>query len=90
MLARLRLSFSHLREHRFRHGFKDIEYTFCPIVLKLKPQHTISCTATDSNRAIIMNDLENIPNSFSTVSDSYLISLLLYGNDQFNDRIEKY
>ena len=46
MLARLRLSFSHLREHRFRHGFKDIEYTFCPIVLKLKPQHTLSCTAT--------------------------------------------
>ena len=46
MLARLRLSFSYLREHRFRHGFKDIESTFCPIVWKLKPQHTISCTAT--------------------------------------------
>ena len=36
-----------------------------------------------------MNDLENIPNSFSTVSDSCLISLLLYGNDKFNDTESK-
>ena len=32
-----------------------------------------------------MNDLKNIPISFSTVSDSYLISLLLYGDDNFNN-----
>ena len=32
-----------------------------------------------------MNDLENIPISFSTASDNNLISLLLYGNERFND-----
>ena len=32
-----------------------------------------------------MNDLENIPISFSTVSDNNLISLLLYGDDKFDD-----
>ena len=46
MVPGLRLGFSHLREHRFRYGFKYIKSTFCLIILKLKPQHTIPCTAT--------------------------------------------
>ena len=32
-----------------------------------------------------MNDLEKIPTSFSPVSDNNLISLLLYGDDKFDD-----
>ena len=34
--------------------------------------------------AIFMNDLGNIPISFSTVNDNNLISLLLYGDDNFD------
>ena len=56
---------------------------------KTTTHYFLHCHFYDSNRAIIMNDLENIPNSFSTVSDSYLISLLLYGNDQFNNTESK-
>ena len=37
-----------------------------------------------------MNDLENIPISFSAVSDNNLINLLLYDDDKFDDtKIEK-
>ena len=32
-----------------------------------------------------MNDLENIPISFSTVRDNNLISLFLHGNNNFDD-----
>ena len=32
-----------------------------------------------------MNDLENISISFSTFSDNNLSSLLLYGDDKFDD-----
>ena len=32
-----------------------------------------------------MNDLENIPISFSAVSDNNLINLLLYDDDKFDD-----
>ena len=32
-----------------------------------------------------MNDLENIPISFSTVSYTNVISLLLYSDDKFSD-----
>ena len=54
--------------------------------MKLKPQHTIFCTATSTIWAILMNDLEkNIPISFSEVSDNNLISFLLYGNNKFDN-----
>ena len=36
-----------------------------------------------------MNDLENIPISFSTVSDDNLIGLLSYGDDKFDDTKDK-
>ena len=32
-----------------------------------------------------MNDLENVPISFSMASDNNLISLLLYGGDKVDD-----
>ena len=37
----------------------------------------------NTNKDTIMNDLENIPFSFSAVSDNNLISLLLSDNDKF-------
>ena len=40
ILTRLRLGFSHLLEYKSRRSFKDIKCTM------LKPQHTISCSAT--------------------------------------------
>ena len=39
LLTRLRLNFSHLNEHEFRHGFKDT------VVLKQKQHSTFSCIA---------------------------------------------
>ena len=36
-----------------------------------------------------MNDLENIPISFSKVSDNNLISLLLHGDDKFDTKNRK-
>ena len=34
-----------------------------------------------------MNDLENIPISFSIVRDTNLIRMVLYGNNRFDDTI---
>ena len=30
LLTRLRLGFSHLRDHKFKHGFRDISNPLCP------------------------------------------------------------
>ena len=66
MVTRLRLGFSH---------------DLCPIALKLKPQHTISCAAI----SVIQTELLGKYSHFLFgLSDSNLISLLLYG-DKFDD-----
>ena len=57
-----------------------------PAVLKLDSQHYfLFCYLYYWNRVILMNDLKNIPISFSTVSNNNLISWLLYGDDKFHD-----
>ena len=45
LLVRLRLGFSHLRQHKFRNGFRDILNPLVRVVSKLKPLHTIFCVA---------------------------------------------
>ena len=43
LLTRLRFEFSHLNEHKFRHGFKDTLNPYVLVELKLKPLNTSSC-----------------------------------------------
>ena len=85
MLTRLRLGFSHLREHKFRHGFKDTLNPLCSCSAEATTtiHYFLRCHFYNSNRATLMNDLENIPISFSMVSYNNLISLLLY--EKFDD-----
>ena len=69
MLARLRLGFSHLLEHKFRHGFKDTlnPLCFCSTEAGTTTHYFRRFHFHNSNRATLMNDLENIPISFSTL-----------------------
>ena len=87
MLTKLRLGFSHLREHKFRHGFKDTSNPprSCSTEAETTINHFLCCHFNNSNQATILNDLDNIPIFLSTVSDNSLISLLLYGDDKLND-----
>ena len=87
MLTGLRLEFSHFPGHKFRHGFKE---TLKPLYsssleAKISTQYFLRCYFYNSNQAILMNDLENIPIFISTFRDSNLISLLLYGDDKFDN-----
>ena len=87
MLTRLRLGFSHLRGHKFRHGFKDKLNPLCSCSIEAETtiHFFLRCHFYNSNRANLKNDLENISISLSMVSDSNLISLLLYGDGKFDD-----
>ena len=66
MLTRLKLGFSHLREHKFRHGFKDTLSQLCSCSIKAETttRDFLCCHFYNSNRATLMNDSENIPISF--------------------------
>ena len=87
MLTRLRLSFSHFRKHKFRHGFINILNSLCScgIEAETTAYYFLRCLFYNSNWATLMNDLENIPISFPMITDNNLISFLLYGNDKFDD-----
>ena len=87
MFTRLRLSFSHLHEHKFRHGFKDTlnPLCSCSIEAKTTTHYFLRCHFHGSIWATLMNDLEIILIPFSTVCDNNLISLLLYGDDTFDE-----
>ena len=85
MLTRLRLGFSHLREYRSRHGFKGTLNPLCSYSIKGETTTHMRYQFYNSNRTTLTNDLENVPISFSTVSNNNLISWLLYGDDKFDD-----
>ena len=87
MLKGFKLGFSHLREHKFIHAFKDTLNPLCygSIEAKTTTQYFLRCHFYNSNRGNLMNNLENIPISFFKVSDNNLISLLLNRDDRFAD-----
>ena len=43
LLTRLRLGFSHLREHKFTHGFRDILNPLCPCSIETETTAHIFC-----------------------------------------------
>ena len=87
-LLRLRLGFSHLREHKFRHGFRDILNPLCPCSIKTETtaHHFLCCHFYHANRSALMNELNEIDSSFSTLNENKFIDLILYGSDKFDDK----
>ena len=70
MLTRLRLGFSHLREHKFRHDVKDTLNPLCSCSTEAETtaHYFLRCHFYNSNRSTLVNDLGNIPIPYSTVS----------------------
>ena len=63
MLTRLRLGYSHLRERKFRHNFKDTlnPISSCNIKAETTTHYILRCHFYKSNRVTHMNELEDIP-----------------------------
>ena len=88
LLTRLRLGFSHLREHKFRHGFRDISNPLCPCSIETKTtaHYFLRCHFYNANKSALMNELNETGSSFSTLNDNKFIDLILYGVDKFEDK----
>ena len=80
MLTRLILGFSHLREPKF--NTLNPLYS-CSIKVETTTHYFLRGRFYNLNLTTLVNDLENIPISFSTLVK--IISLFLYGNDTFDD-----
>ena len=88
LLTRLQLSFNHLREHKFRHGFRDMLNPLClySIEAKINGHYFLLGHIFHANRSTLMNDLKEDDSSFSTLNDNKFIDLLLYANDKFDEK----
>ena len=87
LLPRLRLSFSNLRENKFRHGFRDILNPLCPcsIESKIIAHYLLRCHFYNANRSALINELNKIDSSFPKLNENKFIDLILYGSDKFDD-----
>ena len=82
LLVRLRLGFSHLREHKFRHNFHDTLNPLCPC--SLEPETTshylLHYHNFSSSRLALLNDLNLIDPTMSQLNETALANILLYGD----------
>ena len=86
-LTRLRLEFSHLREHKYRHNFCDTNVPFCSCgMLEAETtEHFLQRCPTYSNeRAVLLDRLNQILPA-NNLSKGELVHLLLYGNSDLSD-----
>ena len=88
LLTRLRLGFSHLREHKFRHSSRDILNPPCPCSIEAETtaNYFLSCHFYNANRSALMNELNEIESSIFTLNENKFIDLILYGSDKFDDK----
>ena len=84
MLTRLRLQFSLLNEHKFRHNFKDCVSPMCDCGAE---------TETTSHFFLrcqfFGNERQKLDASIKHLNEEFLIDVLLYSSDRFNDSKNK-
>ena len=88
-LTRLRVGFSHLREHKFIHGFLDTVDPICsPANAVENTEHyLLHCSNFATQRTILFDNLQNIGINYGPLDSSTLSRILLFGNPNFSDNI---
>ena len=85
LLARLRLNFSHLNEHKFRHNFKGTINPMCSC--GFEPETTdhylLRCKLYTNLRLDLLNDIYTINQSLKNFSEDQLANVLLFGSENF-------
>ena len=83
LLNRLRLGFSHLNEHKFRHGFRDTLDPFCACrtnSIENSQHFLLHCSIYSLARNLLFNKLQTLELSIYPLSPPKLFKLLLYGD----------
>ena len=84
------VGFSHLRKHKFRHGFLDIvdPISFCRTnVVEITEHYLLHCSNLANQRTVLFDDLRNIGINYAPLNSSSLSRMLLFGNPKFSDNV---
>ena len=86
-ITTLRLGFSHLREHKFRHYFQDTLNLFCSCRdnMETTTHNLLHCPNYLYERMTLLNNLQNVEENILDRNYSRLSEILLFGDSSFND-----
>ena len=82
----VRVGFSHLQEHKFRHKFVDTLNHFCACALESDciEHFFLRCHSYISFWTTIMNELHDIDSSLVSRSSNDIFRVILYSDKRFN------
>ena len=85
LLTRLRVSFSHLREHKFKHNFQDTLNPLCPCSLEAEGTYYLfmRCQNFSNQRNVLFDNLNSINLGILKISENEIVQVLLFGNRFF-------
>ena len=87
LLTRLRLGLSHLREHKFKHGFLDSLNPICSCGqnIETSTHFLLHCSNCFSERSTFLNSIRNIDSNNLTKNDLKVMETLFYGDSSYVD-----
>ena len=91
LLTRLRLDFTHLNEHKFRHNFQDCQNPLCSWSLEIEDtsHYLLHCHHFSNHRIDLMNSVNLIISNFKSMNDNIKKDILLYGDSRFDENKSK-
>ena len=86
LLTRVRLGFSHLNEHKFRHNFQDCLNPLCLCSLEIEDtiHYLLHCQYFFEHRINLINSVRSVSENFQSFSDNDKRDILLYGDPRFD------
>ena len=90
-LTHLRLGFSHLIEHRFRHNFQECINPLCSCSLETEntSHYLLHCHHFSQNCIDLMNSVNSVFENFDILSDNIKTDVLLYGDPRLDGESNK-
>ena len=76
LLSRLRINFSHLKEHKFRHSFADTINPMCPCGVEVEATEHFFMLS----RSELFDNLQKANSDFKNLSDKGQVAFMLYAS----------
>ena len=91
LLTRLRLAFSHLNEHKFRHDFQECLNPLCLCNFEIEDttHYLLHYQYFSEHRINLINSVNSVFDNFESFSDNKKRDILLYGDRRFDTNKNK-
>ena len=86
LLTRLRVGFSHLREHKFRHNFVDAINPLCSFgnFVESTAHFFLHCTHFSNQKLTFISKIKDIGKRIFDKNDSLITQTLLFGDEKLS------